>query len=665
MDVKILFLSLLPLLVSAASSTVDIGQFTDRTVDSKDLKIITESFDAKPVKWRMSKHFQWSRGTGVNGSGGLCAQRENAEEHLYAVKNFKLRHGVLYRFSCSYRSDMKKSSQRWQEYFCVRFTKNGKYNGGAFHVFHEPGSRAEWSTQSTVFSLPEDCDETVVVNLLMRIKRTGKIWYDNITIEPLSARNFYCFPLRPFMQNIDKTGKLTLKVVLPEKSAESDYVVCVKTGGICKVFPIKQGIAEGMLGTLPDGKNTITTEILDLKKKEIVFRRQHTLYYRKQTANPGKVTIADNGRIFRNGKPYLPIGIFMGYYKKGDTDFFKRVADAGFNSVQGVPFALLYHGKKGTVLESIKASMREMAKHDLTYLCAIKYQIPQRKEKVEQIDHVKGMNNVTEYVITGLKNEPNLLGYYVSDENPLDQIPAIKYLRDLAGRLDSDHLTMTLTATPEHMIDFAQTGDFLMVDVYPVGERHGQDGEAQCMTKCRKHLETAIKTGLPVVWVPQIFAWSSFREDLPVRYPTLQEIRSMVLLGAIYDVKAYYFYAYHPIFYYSEERDPGHSQEQWAKVVPVARMLKKLTPFLLSNEKPSALEVKHISGPAVMAKTFSYNKNHIVVITADGPGTSVAEIHALPGLKSKFGKTVEKAPGVYVFTGKHIDSDVLYLSDVW
>ena len=114
MDVKILFLSLLPLLVSAASSTVDIGQFTDRTVDSKDLKIITESFDAKPVKWRMSKHFQWSRGTGVNGSGGLCAQRENAEEHLYAVKNFKLRHGVLYRFSCSYRSDMKKSSPHAQ-----------------------------------------------------------------------------------------------------------------------------------------------------------------------------------------------------------------------------------------------------------------------------------------------------------------------------------------------------------------------------------------------------------------------------------------------------------------------------------------------------------------------------------------------------------------------
>ena len=314
-----------------------------------------------------------------------------------------------------------------------------------------------------------------------------------------------------------------------------------------------------------------------------------------------------------------------------------------------------------TEAERLKAACREIARQGLGILVAIKYQVPNHPAKREKLDNVSGLENVTRYIVDSMKHEPNVLGWYVSDENPIDEIPTICRLRETISERDPWHPTMTLTNVPGNFILFAKSGDYIMHDSYPVGIGAYKDGPVQTMDYSRRSLDDVKKVGTPFVWVPQIFPWGSSWKKLPNRYPTEVEMRSMALLGAIYDAKAYFFYSYHHCFYYSEKLTPGYAETHWEHVKGAVAIINELTPYLLSREIAPETAVKQTDGPKVLARAFSHGGKTAVVITADGPGEASAEItvKGKPGLKSKYGRTTETAPGIYRFNGLHIDSDVL------
>ena len=660
LGIAVLFAGLISSIVSA--ETVDITRYKDMPDVTKTASVIVENFDGPLDGWKLSPHFRQDMHAGVTGSGALIAERKIADEAPMAEKEIELRHGVVYRISLTYRSKMKFDPKLpMQQLFCVRFYKDGKYDSGAFHAIRESGSAEEWKTMSKTFQVPDDCSSAVCVQLFIRAARIGTVWYDNLTIEPVSARSCYVYLLSPAAYQLDETGKILFHVLKPAKTELEDLRLLLKINGQDHVLPVRGTVAAAELGNLPEGEYPAEFILLNVKKEEIIARDTAT-FYRRKSENPNGVTVDDGGFLRRHGKRYLPIGIFLGSLDPQDRDIYKRVRAGGFNSVEALGREQLYHGRKKTLLESIRLGMREMAKNDPTFMYAIKYQIPCKRPCIKKMDGIEGLEKVNEYLINGLKNEPNLLGWYVSDENPLSEIPEILHLRKTLAKYDPEHPTFTLTNIEDNFYDFARTGDFLMPDVYPIGENINRIGiEEQTMSLCRNHLEKSMRTGLPIIWVPQIFAWKSFRKDDPVfRYPTEQEIRSMVLLGTVVGVKGYYFYAYHPVFYYSEKLDPGKSAEQWARITPSAKLLQELTPYIVSEDKAPELTVTQISGKKISGRALRDGENVAVVLTADGPGNASAEIRTVPGLVSRYGKTRETAPGVYVFNAENVDSDVLF-----
>ena len=660
LGIAVLFAGLISSIVSA--ETVDITRYKDMPDVTKTASVIVENFDGPLDGWKLSPHFRQDMHAGVTGSGALIAERKIADEAPMAEKEIELRHGVVYRISLTYRSKMKFDPKLpMQQLFCVRFYKDGKYDSGAFHAIRESGSAEEWKTMSKTFQVPDDCSSAVCVQLFIRAARIGTVWYDNLTIEPVSARSCYVYLLSPAAYQLDETGKILFHVLKPAKTELEDLRLLLKINGQDHVLPVRGTVAAAELGNLPEGEYPAEFILLNVKKEEIIARDTAT-FYRRKSENPNGVTVDDGGFLRRHGKRYLPIGIFLGSLDPQDRDIYKRVRAGGFNSVEALGREQLYHGRKKTLLESIRLGMREIAKHDLTFLYAIKYQTPVQRPCIKKMDGIEGLENVNEYLINGIKNEPNLIGWYISDENPVSQIPDILHLRKTLAKYDPAHPTFTLTNVAGNFLDFARTGDFLMSDVYPIGDNTGKVGvEEQSMSLCRLYLEKANATGLPIIWVPQIFAWKVFRKDDPVfRYPTEQEIRSMVLLGTVAGVKGYYFYAYHPVFYNSERLDPGKSAEQWARITPSAKLLQELTPYIVSEDKPPELMITQISGEKISGRALRDGENAAVVLTADGPGNASAEIRTVPGLVSRYGKTRETAPGVYVFNAENVDSDVLF-----
>ena len=629
------------------------------------LPVVVEDFNSGWDGWvDQTKNFKWDAHAGMTGTGCLVAERKQSKESVSAYKVIELEHGVHYRLRLHYRTEMVEDPKLdTEEIVCLRFRNsvNGKIDQGSFSAKKNKGSRPDWTEWTHVFTIPEDHDRQVRLNLLIRTARIGKVWFDNITIEPVSVVGCALYPVRNSVMTYDPAAGITYFLKLPRNKKEEDHRLLVEAGGVKRLLEVKNEYANGMFGELPEGKLPVKATLLDMKKKEIVAMDETVLFVRKVENIPGSIVMEPDGRMIRDGKPFLPVGVYLGFRKPNDTQMLQRVKDAGFNTVEMLWDNVDFAGRKATAGETLLEGVRELAKYGLNYLVAIKYQLPSARPRRESLDDVKGLDNVTRYIVDSIKREPNIVGWYVSDENPVDQLPDIRHLREVISENDPWHPTMTLTDKPGDFIHFAKTGDYIMHDNYPIGNAVYLDSPRQSMEYAHRALDMVREVGTPFVWVPQIFSWNSSTAQRVPRYPTAKEVRSMALLGAIYEAKAYFFYSYHHIFYYSEKNDPGHSEEEWANASVGAKLITSLAPYFLSRDPAPETTVRQLGGNAVLARAFASEGKPLVVITADGPDACEAEItvKGVAGLKSRFGNTVETSPGVYKFKGLHVDSDIL------
>lgn len=653
-----LFAFAVPFMLAA---DVDLSKYKDYTTAKFTEPVLLETFNSKPAGWTFPREFKIVERDGVYGTSGLMLVRNDVKRNPIARKKVKLEPDTYYEFKVDYRSEMASHPQKIMELSCIRFfNKNGKYFKGAFVAKRPQDNLKDWGTMRLVFQTPPETSYGVV-ELFMRAGRTGKLWFDNVKIEQLGVPAAVIYPLEPKKLTFDQDGKLLIKAVPDGKTDRKDLKIYAEAGGRKKLLNIgEDGTVEYDFGKFAPGKVDVKLLLLNEKEKAIVARYESPFYSR--TAD-NRITFDKEGFLIENGKRFLPIGIFMGTAETWrDPQALKRVRDAGFNCIQQLGTEFLYVPKQKTYAKRLKLSLDAVHRAGLRYIFAIKNQIPGKGNARDRLDHVSGKVEVGNYVIDLAKDHPAMLAWYCSDENPVTDLPHLVELRNRVSSRDKLHPTLALTEKFGNYPKFAATADILMADIYPVNHDISNPGPRQNMKSCRDGLLLAHKTGIPVWWVPQIFSWSSFRNvDPHRRYPTAEEIRAMILQGTIRGVQGYILYAYHPIFYLSEKKDPGKSKMQWDNVVPSVRLLNDLTPYILSYDKAPSVTVKQISGSMVEARAFRNNGKTVVVITALGPDRSEAEItvEGADDLVSRYGNTVKTGKNKYRFKGLHISSDVL------
>ena len=186
--------------------------------------VFEENFNREPEGWNWSGHFRWEPSGGIGDSGVLTASRDSGKEPLFAVKDIRLEHNVIYRLTIHYRTEMKPTPKYpVQEIFSLRFFKDGKPDSGVFSMRREPGSRKEWGTFSSEFSLPGESDDVVQLRLLLRTGREGRIWYDDITIEEVSRIRTPELRCEPYLTHGDVGCATVNFVTAPPIVAAVDY----------------------------------------------------------------------------------------------------------------------------------------------------------------------------------------------------------------------------------------------------------------------------------------------------------------------------------------------------------------------------------------------------------------------------------------------------------
>lgn len=658
---------------SLAAADDDLKEFKDMTDLSAAVPVLTENFNGGSGEWTLPEGWSYEPREGLTGSGALKYVRTDPDKDAEARLYIDVKPGIRYRLSLQYRSELKEEADKARmEIFAIRYwDADGKKLPGSFYNRKKMNSdRNDWEGMEFTFQ-PPAAAKTAALCLLMRVKRTGTLWFDDIVIAPYSSELAMLHITNPKKLSLNEYGDVSWKCTLTTAEKKPQLAVEATVGGRTKRIPVdEKGNAKAAFGKFEPGKIPVEAKLLDLDGKRILaVDRCHVFVHPERPEKvSGCVDVEYDGRVLIDGQPFMPVGLFASMIvEKNDAEALRKIKDAGFNTILSIGYVNPYGGLKDTPEETLTALCDELHKLGLKYIFAIKHQLelpPGKKPRGRrEWGRFQGAGVIADMTVETLKDHPAMLAWYVSDENALDEIPAIRALRERISERDPLHPILTLTDKVGNFQHFAKTGDVLLHDVYPIGWRTNSGPEQTLKTE-RDAFDPAWDTGLPVWWVPQVFPWcASSLENVP-RYPTEDEMTGQCLLAAIHGVKAFLLYSWHHAMYLSEQNDPGHSAEQWERICKTVSTLRSLEPFIMSREDAPAVMVENALGNGVEAAAFRSGEKICVMIVSIGPGPAAADIviRGCPGLKSRTGRTEDLGDGRYRFKGENISYDILELN---
>lgn len=598
-------------------------------------------------QWQLPKGFVHDPTGGESGSGALRFEKRAGDPYVIASHRLVLEPGSRYRLTLMVRGENLENFAG-KGIFAVEYKKNGVHIAGNYFSFPKGEVLADraWTELALEVSPPSEFD-TAALSLYLGIAVSGVVWYDNLRLAKVGAVPPDIFDLPPSNLVIrHPDAELAFKAVVYQATRPEELAMSMVAGAQEETVQAgADGYYRFRLRNLSPGRLPVKVALRHLPDGKILGEAafQYFVTFAQPLAHGS--WIGGDGLAVVDGKPFLPIGF---YCRHLDPQVMARLADAGANVM--MPYAI---GREADLVSGLDLAW----KHKLKVLFNVMYQHEHARSKVTVYGDARGIDAVLEAWVSEFRHHPALLGWYLSDENPRAELPRIRQMRERISELDPDHFTVTLTYRPIDFPAFISSGDVLATDPYPI-----ETAASRSMAAVHKLIHGAVQL-TPRVWmVPQVFSWGAYRQhenpELPYRFPTAGEIRSMVLAGAVLGAKGFLFYSYDSIFGRGEKKYPGTAETNWNQVVPTVKMLQELAPFLLSAEPAPEISVQ---GPGARARAWRHNEAIRVVVTGDGPGPCDVKVR-IPGgapLQSRFGLTEYLGDEIYRFRGQDICSDIL------
>lgn len=651
---------------SSGNQIPDLKDFKPCEAGSRN--VFSDNFENNSNKWPLNRNFKIVANEGLNGTSALFYKRNDPKDYPLLSLPVKLQKGRLYKVSFSFRlSGFKKhSASNNIEFGAVEFSNNGRYCGGAYSNNKKYNlDSGKWQEASFTFRSSSKM-EHAFIRLYLSRKCTGTIWWDNLSIDDIGIAESIIYDIEPSNLQLEKSGEMKFGVIAGGKplSHNGNLALLVNANGISKLFKLENGIFSGKFNELPHGTINVKVSLLDLQGKNILGEKRFKFYRYSEKRIQGASFIDKYGRTIVDGKPFLPIGLFGNSINEKQI---KQIADNGFNCY--MPYTAMRmtpHGNNKLCFNAVDASMKLFAKHNIKIIFSLKDQISSMRAAIYKYENIRGLQAVTEAMVKRYKDNPALLAWYISDENPRYEIKAIQKLRETANKLDRNHFTITLTYKISDLPFFASTGDVLCVDIYPISDNN----PCQQMVNLAIGVKTAAELKRSVWSVTQAFNWGCLRAKVnepgkykQYRWPTEIEMRSTTVAAAVHGAKGFLFYSYDCIFKLGEKYEPGVSKRIWGELNSVVKLLKEMEPFILSIKTPPELKIQKEFSGKISAKAWMNESNRIMVAVAGlQAGTNEAEIivEGYPELKSKYGLVQNLGNGKYRFKGENISSDILY-----
>lgn len=633
-------------------------------------------FQNRGKGWFLPDGYSIDPSGGRNGTIALKYERTNPKSYRLANQVVKLEPLKRYRFSAWIRTENLRGKESGGA-VCLEFYKNGKYLRGSYPLGVTKSSD-EWMQVVGETSVPAEADTCRLV-LYLRPKMTGTVWFDDVEIR-LAQDRWNAWVTSGYERVSKANASLSVSVYYTPaavQSGDDDSFKCLVEASrgdfyACSLADVAVNRALAAFASLPEGEVNLKVSFIDTKRKCIYFQKEMAIdVVDEDTFSKKPILFNKNGSILVDGKPFLPVGIFTNpncRHSRQPEEVLRKIAQGGFNCVlpyHSETFRLNWDDKPS--VERLNEALDFCHELDLKIIFGIEKLYSDHSGNTYTWMGTRGLDDSIRRIVESFKNHPALLAWYISDEN--SNVEQVARQKRVVSRLDPGHPTYSVQYKYDVFTQFGGTSDIIGVDPYPVksDSTHSMAQVSYAMCQANKLI------GTPIWGVPQIFNWGPIqakylsgnkREEYvkAFRDPTEEEIRSMVLLMAIKGARGFIFWQYEEL--YRPPLTEDDLNRQWPKICRVARMLRDLSPFIVSDAEPKDVEIRTIKGD-ILAREFTDDRGRKrILIAAIGPGPAVGMLSLQTDeYKSLYGKTKNQGRGRYVFSSQNISSDILYVQE--
>ncbi len=333
--------------------------------------------------------------------------------------------------------------------------------------------------------------------------------------------------------------------------------------------------------TLSTGNNTVTIE-LRRNSGERVFA--YDLDVKKLASKIGYETKVDlqNGRVYRDGSAFFPIGLVMYGITESDSTDFTLTANAGFNSI----IQWYYYAdptEATTYLENADTEdLFVLTKHEsYTDTKLSTYRLNENFWNYYVIER----DNIIDGV-SYAKQESNLVGYYSFDEPYVYQLEAGLDLYERTNTEDGYHPTyVNYSSIIYEGEDYTNWCDILGVDPYwyPPRVSGNTRSSIDWVTQCVSVANTRVKQDHKALW---IMPMSEYYSGCRKRGLTGDEQRTQTYLCLIHGAKGIFYFKY-----------PCLHKDSWDTITGLAHELADLAPSLVTLDLDQSVSYSESSTP--------------------------------------------------------------------
>lgn len=639
--------------------------------------------DGRNTAWSLMDEAHIGAEYGFN-QRGVAIVRPAGETNKYSVsyqmiKGLKPR--TRYTFGCKYKVTGSDG----------RTSMGVGIEGLTVPVYFAVSGNHDWTDYKTEF-VTTDKPQSVSIVLFVRKGRWCTAMYDNFYIREVGGE-YLTGMLNTYNRVTDDEPDMIFalntigEVVYPgsEKAKNVGFVVVKdKTGKIVleKRVPITGRRFTVSGKDLAKGDYTLNVTVADVENKLVLTSEDLNLQVGVPAGAPkrGVVTFDKLGRTLVDGKPFLPLAVYVGGTAAYQNEWFARspfntyLAYSGFWSKVNQS---KYKGKEALreALDLIDKAGKKIILSSATFFPKYDRTVGALMSewgfKKGETDYDTFLAHCTE----SIKDHPALLGYYITDELPPERYRELIARRNMYNRVDPFHPTTGVYFRLAELANYTAVSDAPSIDFYPIsgkGKPQSQKLVTESMDMANEVWARPDNGQMPFWATLQMFSWGGSNPDTNKNYrmPTENESVAMAFMSAIGGAKGFIWYYLFDICH-AQSPDPqlrfSRFEANWKTFCNAAQEIKNLEPFILSTTPAPKVTVKDVKG-RTRARAFvddEYGRIR-VLIACDGPGQSEAEITVdgpnTDALVAKFNRTQRETKDgrtIYRFKGNDVDCDLL------
>ncbi len=650
--------------------------------------LVNGNFEEGTTGWIMIDGSEVARGYGFNGNGGLKYTRTPGMPYAFNRQQVALTPGEAYKLRVQVKCE---DVENGKTSIGVEYSDGSKkWLGG--HYQAGPTGTSDWMTLELYTRVPEKATTATVV-LYLQKDALGTVWFDNATLTTLETTpqlNFV-YPVqgtlsleRPLVRcNAAILGNtqgdasfpgLDVELTLTDASGRSWSRRQPLQGHAAEFLldlPLTEGAKVELQGQLWDREGQ--TPVGEPCQLTVTPRREDA------PAPEGACRIDAYGRALVDGKPSLPLGLYLGNFDNEEDRRF--LYDSDFNCFLFYNSWLLRLSPRSPEgsLEAVQEALDDLHNHGKKVIFSLKdfYDLPRFAEQTKNAREKMKVETTPELIallVNAFREHPALLAWYNNDEIPLKDIQHARERRRLLNELDPHHPVWAVLCDFLETPFFASSCDVLGVDPYPIAKE-----KVSQQRRTQEAMDAVEQSGQPAWAVPQVFNWGIYNAiHTPERFPEWiqprpSQMRGVILLEALRGARGFIFYSFTDLKrgYLNPERFQGNVAVQtreeylwhWQECKELATMLKNLSPWILSCQGATPAELKVTAGEAEAA-FFRRDEDGApaVMVASIGPDNVEAELvlpEDFPPMEALYGHARETAPGVWRFSGNDIWGEVL------